>query len=171
MLTLEGSAAPSLALIYSHVAINALGLAADVAMNTARWLIVAVERSVIDLTAPVTIDVLASATMGSYVVHAKRLVRFNARTLPVLRLATRRALRVSRNVPGLVLIKDLVQCHAQHHATASLAMKDAPEYYPAVITSQASAGKIVPLVIVRSAATKAGSELICWSSYHMPKLI
>ncbi|KAG4293627.1 hypothetical protein FPRO06_00212 [Fusarium proliferatum] len=124
------SVAPSLALTYTHVAINALGPAADVAMNTARWLIGAVERSVIDLTALVIIDVLASATMGSHVVHVKRLVRFDAHTLPVLRLATRRALRVSRSVLGLVLIKDLVQCRAQRHATASLAMNDAPEYFP-----------------------------------------
>lgn len=87
--------------------------------------------------------------------------RFDAHTLPVLRLATRRALRVSRSVLGLVLVKDLVQCRAQRHATASLAMNDAPEYFPVVISAQASAEKIVPLVIVRSAAIKVNSELIC----------
>lgn len=76
MLTLKVSVAPSLALTYTHVAINALGPAADVAMNTARWLIGAVERSVIGLTALVIIDVLASATMGSHVVHVRRLVRY-----------------------------------------------------------------------------------------------
>ncbi|KAM0080186.1 hypothetical protein ACKRZS_007690 [Fusarium odoratissimum] len=125
------SAAPSLALTYILVVINALELAADVAMETEKWLIGAAERFVIDLTALVTIDVHASATMGVHAVHVKPLVRFDAHTLPALRLATRRALHVSRNVLGLVLIKDLVQCHAQRHATASLAMNDAPEYFPA----------------------------------------
>ncbi|KAL7762599.1 hypothetical protein ACKLNR_009134 [Fusarium oxysporum f. sp. zingiberi] len=125
------SAAPSLALTSILVVINALELAADVAMETEKWLIGAAERFVIDLTALVTIGVHASATMGVHAVHVKPLVRFDAHTLPALRLAIRRALHVSRNVLGLVLIKDLVQCHAQRHATASLAMNDAPEYFPA----------------------------------------
>ncbi|SCO78800.1 related to ECM32-DNA dependent ATPase/DNA helicase B [Fusarium oxysporum] len=130
-LTPKASAAPSLALTSILVVINALELAADVAMETEKWLIGAAERFVIDLTALVTIGVHASATMGVHAVHVKPLVRFDAHTLPALRLATRRALHVSRNVLGLVLIKDLVQCHAQRHATASLAMNDAPEYFPA----------------------------------------
>ncbi|EMT61043.1 NFX1-type zinc finger-containing protein 1 [Fusarium odoratissimum] len=149
-LTPKASAAPSLALTYILVVINALELAADVAMETEKWLIGAAERFVIDLTALVTIDVHASATMGVHAVHVKPLVRFDAHTLPALRLATRRALHVSRNVLGLVLIKDLVQCHAQRHATASLAMNDAPEYFPAVINAQVSAEKTAPLVIVRN---------------------
>ncbi|KAF5263883.1 hypothetical protein FOXYS1_5360 [Fusarium oxysporum] len=153
-LTPKASAAPSLALTSILVVINALELAADVAMETEKWLIGAAERFVIDLTALVTIGVHASATMGVHAVHVKPLVRFDAHILPALRLATRRALHVSRNVLGLVLIKDLVQCHAQRHATASLAMNDAPEYFPAVINAQVSAEKTAPLVIVRSAATK-----------------
>lgn len=188
-MTPKASAAPSLALTSILVVINALELAADVAMETEKWLIGAAERFVIDLTALVTIGVHASATMGVHAVHVKPLVRyvyftlaaskmrkltsfrFDAHILPALRLATRRALHVSRNVLGLVLIKDLVQCHAQRHATASLAMNDAPEYFPAVINAQVSAEKTAPLVIVRSAATKVKSELMCWSSYPMPRLI
>ncbi|KAH7493186.1 hypothetical protein FOMA001_g1913 [Fusarium oxysporum f. sp. matthiolae] len=80
------SAAPGLALTSILVVINALELAADVAMETEKWLIGAAERFVIDLTALVTIGVHASATMGVHAVHVKPLVRFDAHILPAFAL-------------------------------------------------------------------------------------
>lgn len=101
-----------------------------------------------------TIGVPRNATMGKAAVPARQSAKSDARIQHATQLAKRHVHHASRNAPGPAPIKAPAQCLVRHHAIDFPAISDALKILNAATSVQASVGKIVQTICVKSAATR-----------------